>query len=99
MCPVERSAKPRSARGENAGAALGSAAKQHGIVDRIDGPVGPDERRGVGFAGRGSEVHHERQRVGREVPAVDVTVLAIDDGALVGRVDRGRIDAPFANTG
>jgi hypothetical protein len=72
-------------------------AEEHGIIDRIDGAVGADRRGRVGFAGRRLGVQARAQGVGGEIPAVEVTVFAVQDGALVGRVDGRGVDAPFVN--
>ena len=71
--------------------------KRVGVIDRVDGAVRADRRRGICFAGGGGEQYAGRQGVRDEGPAIDVSILAIDDCAFIDLVDSGRIDAPLAN--
>src|SRR6266700_2362323 len=74
-----------------------NAAIEHGPIDGVNGTVWSDDGWGVGLARRLGQGYAVAQRVGREIPSVDATVLAIHYGALVDGVDGGGVDAPLAD--
>src|SRR3954454_14574597 len=62
------------------------AAVKLSVVDRVDGTVGADRRWRVGLSGGRGHRERRRQRVAGEVPPVNMSVLTVHYGALVGRV-------------
>ena len=71
--------------------------KQARIIDRVNRPILADDRWRVRFPDTGCQREYLRERVGRQVPAVKFAVLAVGEYALREWIDRGGIDAPFAN--
>ena len=66
-------------------------------VQRVHGPVRADDGRHVGLADAGRELHGLGERIGRQVPSVEVAVLARREDAVSGRIDGRGVDAPFAH--
>ena len=74
-----------------------AAGKEYGGVDPVNLAVGTNDGRGVGLSEAGAKIDLGGQAIAREIPNVEIAILTVDDGALVGGIDRGRIDAPFVN--
>jgi hypothetical protein len=70
---------------------------QHCLVDGIHRAIAADQRRGIGFANAFRKLDPHRQFVGRQVPAVEVTVFAVCHYRLCEGINRRGIDAPFPN--
>src|SRR4051812_35474466 len=78
------------------GSGHGADREQGAVVDRVHEPVAANDRRRVRLADAGGEHDLLRQRVGREVPAVEDPVLVVDERGMAGGVDGGGVDAPLA---
>src|SRR5208282_1150628 len=76
-------------------ALLGPDGIEYGIVDGVGSAITADQRRRVGFADAGGKRDLLRQRVGRQVPAVEFAVFAAGENRTCEWIDRSRVDAPF----
>ena len=83
--------------GEHGGGRLGNDREQHGVIDCKNLPVGPDQRWRIGLTDPGRERDLLGECVRRQIPAIEMAILAIHEDGVRGRIDHRVVNAPFVN--